>query len=68
MSRRLNWERAKRPRRHESKYGRGVVLSNGYVTPSPKDTLSLRADKAMNAWVSKLSPQQRAELGFTDIA
>jgi len=66
MTRRLNWERAKRRGRHESKYGRGVVLSNGHVTPSAKDKLSMRADKAMNSWVSKLSPKVRAELGFID--
>jgi hypothetical protein len=63
MSARLDWRRAGRRRPHESKYGPGVVLRNGAVTPRlPMDALARRADRAMRAWQRSLNAADRASL------
>jgi hypothetical protein len=63
MTRRLDWRRAVRRRPYESKFGQGVVLRNGAVTPQvPMDTLARRADQAMRAWQRSLNPADRASL------
>jgi hypothetical protein len=62
MSGRMDWRRARRWHFHESKYGRGVVLANGQVTPSPTDELDGRAERAMRAWERSLNAADRARL------
>jgi hypothetical protein len=49
---RMDWRRTKfRGRRTESKFGAGVILPNGTVTPSmPMDNLARRAERAMRRW------------------
>jgi hypothetical protein len=60
MTGRLDWRRAIKYREVESKYGRGVTLRNGQVTPSPTDELSRRAERAMRVWLRKLPARDRA--------
>jgi hypothetical protein len=68
MSSRLNWDRCKlQGRATEAKYSPGYVLPNGTITTGPwKDSLALRADRAMRAWRRKLSPQDRQKLTGTN--
>ena len=64
MSHKLRWDRCKlQGRATEAKYRPGYVLPNGVASPGPwKDSLALRADKAMRAWRRKLSPEDRLKL------
>jgi hypothetical protein len=61
---RLNWSRcAHRDRPQESKYGIGAILDNGARTAVvPKDDLARRADRALQAWLRRLSPRERSKL------
>jgi len=63
MSKRMDWRRAKVWRSRESKFGTGVILPNGEMTPVlPQDSLSRRADRVMRAWQRKLSVKDREKL------
>jgi hypothetical protein len=66
MTGRMKWERIRRPRVHESKYGANVVLSNGEITPGwPQDSLARRAAAKMRIWQRSLKPRDRLMLGRT---
>jgi hypothetical protein len=56
----IDWRRARARRKTESKYGDGVVLKNGAVTPAiPRDSLARRADQAWCKWKYHLSAADR---------
>jgi hypothetical protein len=52
-----DWRRAHfHGRRTDSKYGAGVILPNGTVTPSmPMDNLARRAERAKRHWKKELT-------------
>jgi hypothetical protein len=63
MSGRLNWRRACKRRPSESKYGAGVVLDNGSITPRiTPDDLAKRAESAMRDWIKTLHRRDRERL------
>jgi hypothetical protein len=68
MSSKLNWDRCKlQGRATEAKYSPGYVLPNGSVAIGPrKDSLALRADRALKAWRRKLSPSDRRRVKWAE--
>jgi hypothetical protein len=62
MTGRMDWRRARKWQSLESKYGSGVILPNGEVTPPrPQDDLGRRAERAMRVWQRTLSAADREE-------
>jgi hypothetical protein len=63
---RIDWRRTRyRGRRTESKYGAGVILPNGTVTPSiPMDNLARRAERAKRHWKKELTRRGVRVLGL----
>jgi hypothetical protein len=67
MSSRMNWQRARPYRPQESKYGAGVVLPSGAVTPTPsQDELGRRAWHEYRKWERTLHGNERKLLRKLD--
>jgi hypothetical protein len=66
MSRNIDWQRARHFRWQELKYIPGTVRPNGAVIVAvPRDTLQIKADRALRAFERKLSQRDRQKLAGT---